>query len=444
MANKQLSWRCSNQALSLLFLLLVPTNTLSMDIIKRWRYGIRDQDIPRVNLSDLVVPTAPVAPFNDGLVPEMTDEQKKSYVARGKTWQEMMEVFEDAPVDMQDIVDHLKKPTDPEWRAAFVVGPPGTGKTTASLAVPHLARWYWKFASGPELAGKYRNESKERLSDLLTQVVARGKKTVMIVDELNRLLENSGSKSHDTDVTGSFLWTFLDEHKRNPNFFFIGTMNRDDKLADPIKHRFGGSTIYFPPIEDPVKLLNIFKKVMRRNTEIELDKKCDDVFIQHCFDSLSSEGIDITPRDYENIRIQAARLSRRDDKVSPVRNVKRKHICKAVQAVAQTYERSKLGKEELTEEEWRDFNAVQSRIIEIKLNAAQTSQTSFGLTGIIPTFNRGGPVRFDIEKAEKIIEDEFSPDQIDAYRCAMKIKKGESLLARSSKKSGFQSTKEEG
>lgn len=364
------------------------------------------------------------------LVPAMTELQKKSYLARGKTWQEMMEVYQDAPEDMRDIVDHLEKPCDPEWRAAFVVGPPGTGKTTATLAVPHLAQWYWKFLSGPALAGQYRNEAKERLASELQGVMAQRRKTVLIIDELNRLLENFDSESHDTDTTGSFLWTFLDEQRRNANFFFIGIMNRDDKIPDQVKHRLGGSTIFFPAITDPNKLREIFRKVVARNPAIAFDEECNDEFIDRCFSSLKKEGISLTPRDYENVRLQIARLTRRDDKVSSVRKIKQAHVTKAVYEVAKTYDRSGLGREHLNAEEWRDFNAVQSRVLEVRLSTSQTMQKSFGVTGIIPVFNLGGGSRFNETKASQIIEQEFTRDQITLYRRVMKLEPKDHLLTR--------------
>lgn len=363
------------------------------------------------------------------LVPEMSEEEKKKYTAHGKTWDELVEVFQDAPADMQDIVDHLIKPCDPEWRAAFVVGPPGTGKSTATLAIPHLARWYWMFLSGPALAGQYRNEAKERLTAELVKAVNSRRKTVVIVDELNKLLENFNSKDHDTDTTGSFFWTFLDAQKRNQNFFFIGTMNRDDKVPDPVKHRFGGSTIYFPAIEDPEKLLIIFKKVMARNIEMAFDSECDDAFLESCFKSLESEGIALTPRDYENIRFQIARLTRRDDKLSAVRRIKQYHLTNAIHEVATTYTRSGLGREQLSEEEWRDFNAIQGRIFEVKIQCCHKIQASASL-GVPFGINIARPAGLDLDQAIEVIEEEFTPAQIALYRRIKRINDRDSLISR--------------
>jgi Cdc6-like AAA superfamily ATPase len=442
MVSKQLSWRSSNKVIVVLLLsFMFSKNIFSMDYFYKaysaWRYPVEKKDSDSLlTENDLLLPkqaTAEIVECNNSttdyaLVPEMSEEQKKNYVACGKTWQELVEVFEDTPEGMKDILTHLKKPLDPELRAALVVGPPGTGKTTATLAIPHLARWYWKFFSGPELASQYRNETKGKLAAELKKTISRKKKVVVIIDELNTLLENFNSKGHDTDTTSSFLWTFLDAQKRNQNFFFIGTMNRDDKIPDPIKHRFGGSTIRFPAIENPQKLLSIFKKVIARNPDIAFDKECDDLFFENCFSYFRKVGFDLTPRDYENIRFQITLLTGRDDQTSEVRKIKQHHVARAIYEVAMTYGQSGLGKEQLSEEEWRNFNAVQSRILEVKLNNAQSMSKTIGFSGIIPTGSLGGGMRFDMQKAQKVIENEFSSDQIALYRRVKKLKPQDNLF----------------
>ena len=223
------------------------------------------------------------------------------------------------------------------------------------------------------------------------------------------------------------MWTFLDEQKRNPNFFFIGIMNRDNKVPDQIKHRLGGSTIFFPAIEDPEKLLDIFKKVIARNPDIEFDKECNDSFFNQCFKSLKSEEIELTPRDYENIRFQVARLTRREERMaglkrSAVRKIKQYHLTEAIHEVSKTYDRSGFGREHLNEEEWRDFNAVQNRIIEVKLQCAQKIQYSAGLSLLGPSANVSRPPGLDMNEAIEILEQEFSTEQRNLYMRVMKRK----------------------
>ncbi len=199
--------------------------------------------------------------------------------------------------------------------------------------------------SGSELAGQYRNETKERLALELRMAINRKKKVIVIIDEINRLLENFNSND---DTTAAFLWTFLEEQKKNHNFFLIGIMNRNDKIPNHIKHQLGGSTIFFPAIENSQKLLTIFKKIIARNPAIAFDSECNDSFLTNCFNSLENEGIVLTPRDYENIRFQIARLTARDDNTSAVRKIKQQHVTQAIQEVAKAYTRSENGKENTT------------------------------------------------------------------------------------------------
>ncbi len=192
---KQLSWRGSNRALFLFSLLLVPTHLYSMgylfDRYFEWKYSQKSQRVgPRPSFQSTAASAAAgehesggaagAAAADYAFVPEMTAAQKKEYTAHGKTWDELEEVYADAPEDVHDIVDHLKSPTAPDWRSACLVGPPGTGKTTVMLAIPHMARWHWKFLSGPELSGQYRNQAKERLREELELVIASKKKQLSV------------------------------------------------------------------------------------------------------------------------------------------------------------------------------------------------------------------------------------------------------------------------
>ncbi len=372
----------------------------------------------------LVSVPAAIASEEHMLAPALTEEQKRHYICHGNTWEDMMSAYRDAPYDARVVVDHLTRPLDPAWRAAFFVGRPGTGKTTAALAIPHLARWYFDFVPSGPLLSRYRNETKEKLEAHLQRAVSSGKKVVVIIDEINRLLENFNSKKHDSDATSSALWMFLDSQKYNNNFFLIGTMNRDDKLPDPFKSRAVGSTVRFKMIP-PNKLKEILKGKITSPT-MELDPECDDTFMDRFVQLIQSEVIDISPRDYESMRFKIARLVRRDDPESEVHKIKQYHLYRAMCFIMKRYSQNRYGQEVLTEEEWRDFNAVQSRIIDVRLQCAQKVQMGVNV-GVCAGVQFSRPPGLDMDEVIKILEQEFSDDQKALY---MRVMKREFLIKR--------------
>ena len=367
-------------------------------------------------------PSKLVNPGGNTSTPEL-----KSKSISGKTTQELEDVYADAPEDVCDIVNHLKNPICPEWRLAFLVGPPGTGKTTTMLAIPHMAGWDHIFISAPEIGGKYRNETKIRLSKVLEAAVKRQKKTVICIDEINLLVEGFNNKKCDDAVTAGYLWTFLDKNRLNPNIFVIGTMNRDTHLPPQIKQRFAGGTIYFKELP-PQQKVSIFKKIILRNPHLKLDPECDDTFINHCLTTLGGEGVAHSPRDYENIGVIVSRFACRDNNTNnPISIVNRDHIRRALISLMNTYQKSEFYQEKLTDEERSDFAAIQSKIIDIKLQCAQKIHAGISYNNNSPTarngsggFSIGRAPGLDMDQAIEIIESEFSPKQIALYKKVMK------------------------
>ena len=120
---------------------------------------------------------------------------------------------------------------------------------------------------------EYRNQTAIQLQKELESIESSNKPTILIIDEIHRLLENTESKHHDTDETATALWTFLDRQKNNNNFFLIGTMNRIHKLPKPVKSRITSDFIEFPLMTDPTIKNNILRRNLstknsQMNTEI--------------------------------------------------------------------------------------------------------------------------------------------------------------------------------
>ncbi|HLW73287.1 MAG TPA: AAA family ATPase, partial [Candidatus Babeliales bacterium] len=140
--------------------------------------------------------------------------------------EELKLVFNTSPKEAQFIVKYLQNPTSfqlsQDYRSATFIGEPGTGKTTAAKAIAHEMSkqgWECKFLSSTSLLGEHRNQTSIRLQKELEAIETSKKPTILIIDEVNRLLENSNSKHHDSDTTATTLWTFLDKHRDNKDFF---------------------------------------------------------------------------------------------------------------------------------------------------------------------------------------------------------------------------------
>jgi AAA+ superfamily predicted ATPase len=194
---------------------------------------------------------------------EQQDDLSKEGIA------ELELVFEHSPEEAQVIVKHLQDPHyfphNKDYRSAYFVGEPGSGKTMMARAIAYKMSkegWDHKFIDSTELLGEYRNQTAIRLKNELKVVIASKRPTVVVIDELHRLLENAESKHHDTDTAATALWLFLDKQSSNENFFLIGTMNRVTKIPRPFKDRIVIDIIKFPNINDAQVKNSLFRQII--------------------------------------------------------------------------------------------------------------------------------------------------------------------------------------
>jgi AAA+ superfamily predicted ATPase len=269
---------------------------------------------------------------------------------------EMNYVFQNAPRQAQMIVEHLKDPTyldDIEYRSATFVGEPGSGKTTMALAIAHrMSEFDWKYAlvSSTALLGQYRNQTALHLGKLLRAIAKSIKPTILIIDELNRLLEHSESKSHDTDTTATTLWTFLDQQRKNVKFFFIGTMNNLAKLPKPYKDRILFEYIKFDLITSPAKKCKALLRYLNGNS-IRIDPTVTREFLMT---QLGTIG-DCSGRNLKKLAAYIRRLSRlTEQERSGTMVITMQHIAQAIAEYSKRKDYTHYDAQELTDEQRQD------------------------------------------------------------------------------------------
>lgn len=307
-----------------IWLLLFFCNTL-FPVVKN-EYSDSD-DEKYIKFKPRYIPEIQDYNFPDAYSGQDEDDLSKEDIA------ELELVFELAPKRAQAIINHLQDPNyfphNRDYRSAYFVGEPGSGKTATARYIAHKMSkegWDYKFIASTELLGKYRNQTAIRLRKELEEVVRSQIPTIVIIDELHRLLENTESKHHDTDTAATALWLFLDKQRNNEKFFFIGTLNRITKLPKPFKDRIIIDVIKFPLIDDPKIKNSIFRKFVTLH-KMSFDKDVTDEF-------LDAELAKLGPcvgRNIHKISKLMFRIQKMDSKERVVPGVvKREVIAKAI------------------------------------------------------------------------------------------------------------------
>ncbi len=265
----------------------------------------------------------------------------------------MNQVFNNAPKQAQNIVKHLKNPNflhDGSYRATIFYGIPGSGKTMLAKAIAYRmkeAGWKYALISSTSLLQEYRNQTAIYLNRIFNAIIAKNEPFLLIIDELNQLLENADSKHHDSDATSKAIWSFLDSRRNKHNFFFIGTMNRLNKLPQPFKSRILFKCIEFGPLVDIVKKNEIFRRKLQDGyAQLDQGVTDDDLNIE------LNKIKDCTGRDLEEF-VSALKIVYRnyDDDENNNMVIAKKHIEEVIATYLKTYSFMEYNKIEETEEE---------------------------------------------------------------------------------------------
>lgn len=282
-------------------------------------------------------------------------ESKSNKIVLNSTTTAMFEdAFNRAPADAKNIVAHLKDPSlfnKPQYRSAFFVGAPGVGKTTLAKAIAYklMPDWDARFIICAMLRGEGRGKTSMNLWKELSSAVSDGKKRLIIIDEINRLLDNHESKNYDTAENADTLWNFLDsqEEQGNHNFFLIGTMNQADKLPEQIKSRISARCIELLQLTRfETKKRSFLNAVLDSSTQLHAE--CDDVYLRQVLKKCK----EWSDRDYSELSIKMISAYINAGGTGPVKIIKKEHIDAGLKAIAQTRKKVlKVGVQPETDEQ---------------------------------------------------------------------------------------------
>lgn len=264
---------------------------------------------------------------------------------------EMELAFETSPQEAQSIVNYLQDPNYfpgiKNYKSIFFVGEPGTGKSITAKAIAYKMMqkgWEHKIISSTSLLEGYRNQTSIRLEKELKKIEASNKPTVLVIDELNQLLENSNSKHHDTDAISKVLWMFLDRHKNNKKICLIGTMNRINKIPQQIKSRI--YFIEFNLMTDPKIKNNIIRKNLTTQNSL-INAEVTDDFLDKELETINPYSW----RELEKVSDEILIKSKLNNTKSSVVNISKDSITQGINIYLRKKAKEQYDSEEETDEE---------------------------------------------------------------------------------------------
>lgn len=195
--------------------------------------------------------------------------------------------MQNAPPLLQGIFKYLQSSPQnshyiiPSYNRFVLVGEPGSGKTTLALAMACTLEYETFFVPISDLGGKNRGETAMNLLNVLNNIAKLTYKTIVILDEINKLFENYESELTDTSENSTAFWQALDDLEKNhQNIIIIGTANSIDKLPPQLKSRFHGKIINIP-LPNKNQKVEAFQRIIANDKSIKIGASVDKTFINN-------------------------------------------------------------------------------------------------------------------------------------------------------------------
>ncbi len=381
MSGKQVTWRCSKAILSVL-LLVSSTSSFSMS-------GSKGQECTSQSEVEALIDSILQERLKTHQTEMLQSERSTDYF-KDYAQDQLDEAYEQAPVGVKTLLKRLQHPeiklADPDIRAAFFYGVPGTGKTRTGIMLAYKLGWAYIKKRATRLTEKNRGGATVNLRQLLDSMVAPEPggtvvPTIGILDEVEESLEHAGDSHYDTASTSRELGGFLEDQRNNENFFLVSTLNKCETFQELMKSRMKGKRFIFETIIDPQeKVLAFIRKLC---TDKIIMEQCSKRFLLDTVGQLKEcSGRDL--RSLANLTLDKAF---EDSDLQGYIEIKPKHVQEAVSQIKKDSKDLCCGKEEITEFKQRELHHRESIKTNLLSQTRQKSQVTGGINGGI---NGGG------------------------------------------------------
>lgn len=149
--------------------------------------------------------------------------------------------------NLPDVLNTMNLNVRPPHNMLVLLGETGVGKTAMMYSILFTLEPEWSVEIiGIEelrLLESNRYTATAKFKEIMRWIESKNTKTIVVFDEMNRLLENYENPHYDTDGLSTLIWQTLDRCTWNPNIFFIATMSRMDRIPQQLQERLMDSAV---------------------------------------------------------------------------------------------------------------------------------------------------------------------------------------------------------
>ncbi len=308
-----------------MFLIFLPSMSLAMDppmlppVDRTYPLDFKPmpfRDDPKDEDENMIIPRP------------ISAEKGDNHSFEGMDVRDLQTVLENASKRIRFTIDHIKGgPFFKELSSRYILflGDHGTGKTVLAKAVAHKliseTSWTCEYKSSREFMGKHRNETGVRLRGYLDKVTKTGRPTLLIIDQLNKILDYPRSESDDTAFASDLICNLLDNQCHNANFFFIGLMDRATELAKRLKSRLLGHCITTKSPSNPqLKRIIFTSKCISEGTRLHPE------VTNEWLENFLERSPAIKGRNFRGLALQVHELLETEDRESDETLITRNHL----------------------------------------------------------------------------------------------------------------------